>query len=209
MPNWCETTYCIETKNEETAKKLLHEFCEAFRENKIKTDFGTRFLGNVFAHLGYKNNVILDPRQTRCRGQILYCTADKNVVTVSTETAWEMMPEAIILMVRKYAPDSKITYQSIELNTGTFNTNDPSFENSLYVDVFEMVPEELEWLHYLDNSVGEIKIDEFCEDIRKSLGWSDLSNDDVLKRLSQEYGDLFSVSKWQIEPLEDNWSPCN
>ena len=136
MPNWCLTQYNVINGNENVLETLLKEFTEATKINTVQNAYGEKWLGNVMLHLGLTED---EMQKTRCRGTV-ECdqTIDFDEETglyelhIFSETAWEPMPDAILRMVEKFAPDSKITYLSETPMSEVYITNIPDLVGSIY-----------------------------------------------------------------------------
>lgn len=199
MANWCATTIVVENRDIETIRNLKKEFEKAFECNEIKNGFGKMWLGNILSYLGYNENEVLHGNIS-CRGEVSYMELCNNTLMICTETAWIPMLKVIVMMVEKYAPDSSITYSAIEEGCGIYSTNDPDVAETVYVDIFEDLPEELSWVEEVND--GNISKDEFIKDIGASMGWNE-TDEDLESKVFSELADLFSYNVWEYREINE------
>ena len=128
MANDCMTLYTIISKDKDSLEHLIEAFEKARGITAVENDFGPGWIGNVLSYLGLSEKEVLD---SPCKGTIdVDHTIDFDEETKSyniqvfSETAWEPMPDAVIKMVEKYAPGSKILYSCEVPLSDYFVTND-------------------------------------------------------------------------------------
>lgn len=199
MPNWCSTSIDILNPKSESIRKLEIEFNNAFKFDEIPNGFGEKWLGNILGYLGYDEKTILHGN-IECRGEVAWMEAHGNVLHIETETAWIPMFKPFLKMIEKYAPDSEITYYATEEGCGIHSTNDESMVGTIYVDVWDALPDELDWLEEMNDT--NMKKPEFLREIAESMGW-DIPENEIEKKVEDEFSELFSYSEWEYaEPSE-------
>jgi len=150
MPNWCSTQYTIHGKPKDI-DKIVDALKEARENALIENGFGNTWLGHVLEYLGMEEKDICKG-SVRCRGSITYMDrmCDDELV-IDTETAWAPMPEPIVRLCEKVAPDVEIVYQAIEPGCLIYITNDPCVTDTYLVDIWDHaddLPENLKKMDY-------------------------------------------------------------
>lgn len=134
MSNTCFTTYKVVSENKKDVTKL---FKTIQRLEKRKTP--------ILPNGWYPQNMWLgclvkalkgDPEKVHCRGTITFYGMEDDVLTISTETAWNEMSETRHF-IESCFPDMKIYYIEEECGCELFNTNDSEglfFKDRYYLD---------------------------------------------------------------------------
>ena len=198
MPNWCSTNIVVKNRETDVIENLEKEFENAFECNKIENGFGKMWLGNILSYLGYDEHEVLNG-SIRCRGEVSYMELNGNELHISTETAWVPMLQVIMKMVEKYAPDSEVTYQAVEEGCEIHSTNDPNIAGTIYVDIFENLPDELAWLE--EANYNYMTKDQFLKEVGESFGWKKTTEEIKDELLYGEYSDLFSFNEWEFDEI--------
>ena len=192
MPNWCSTNIVIRNENEDAIRNLESEFKKAFECHEIANGFGDMWLGNILSYLGYTEKQVLYGNIS-CRGEVVDMFSHGKELRIYTDTAWVPMLEPFMLMVEKYASDSELIYDATEGGCGIHCTNDDSMVGTVYVDVFDYLPEELAWVEEV-NYDGMTK-DKFIKEVADSMGWDE---SEAEEKIFDELSEKFSLSEWEF-----------
>lgn len=147
MPNWCYTSYWFKGKSKDV-KSFHDNLVEWTSKPNVDNGFGNSWLGNVLAGAGLHNRLDICPnvpkaKIIRCRGQILedigdVTEADDNTSEfwLSTETAWQAIPEVFDAIINKFKYDIEYGFQEEEPGNEVYNIYCPSDMNYFeYEDV--------------------------------------------------------------------------
>lgn len=165
MSNRCLTSYNIQFESKAAADKAksILEYIQSNPIYKYLSSSGQSWLGNIIEFFGLPVGDKKFP--VSCRGDIEYWAQDERSIQIETNTAWNMMPDAISLF--RLLGDCKIGYEAEEPTDDVF-INDGSFYNT-------------EWMYYTD--------DYGCE----YLSSKDMRS--VLERLFKEEGLTYSAEE--------------
>ena len=135
MPNWCFSNVEI-IGTEDDIDRLEKEFGEALSRDRIKTDFGPSWMGNLLLHIGMSKDEVISG-DTRCRGTVTAFEGDmKHRIVLDTETAWVPMMQCIDKFVRHYTDDAAIFYCAEEPGCDVFWSNDEEYIGHVYIDYY-------------------------------------------------------------------------
>ena len=206
MPNWCYTIIKLYNTPEKITA-LDKALQEAQKEWRVKSDFGSMWLGNLLVHMGYSKDEVVNG-DIRCRGSITDISVSKEEINLATETAWSPMLQVIRLFADKFAPDTEITYTAEEPGCELYWTNDPDYEGTYYADGY--LDGEYEHLYELTdcspNTVARTLEDELK--LPKTEDESDKYIQELCKRLNEkmevEDPDLYlTLNQYQYVELSD------
>ena len=188
MPNWCQTRMQIACQNTVIAEDLLAKIKDWVSSEKMETDFGRNWLGNIV--LGAKIGTIDEGKDTdiECRGWLDDVYTDGSTVEVWTLTAWTPKMRMWKLIVDKYAPGAKITYEAVEDGCVVHWTNNPQLVGCYYfVNEFEC-----------ESDVTE-------EALREYLQTSLNTDESDLGKLISDFEEIGIgfVCKWNMIPLDE------
>lgn len=148
MPNWCLNSFEF-IGNKESIYKLYHFIDDqqylTFEQNP--RHFNKNYwLGTFLERAG------LDTEKFQCRGEISdwpdepepYDASGENYFLIlKTETAWAPMIAMWLEIIKKVSPGVTLLYTAIECGNGLYQTNDSSYLDKYYVDVWINNPESL------------------------------------------------------------------
>ncbi len=191
MPNWCYTDITISRPaNRGGMQELYDALLEATKhESTIKSDFGPMWLGNLVEKL--LDTDPLDCDKYRCRGILTQfeINEDADEISIGTETAWGPMLKMWIDIIEKYVPSAKLIYVTEEPGWEVYQTNDPEFQNSYYVD---------SWSENVESEY--IASEDYVRRIASTLSGKDCNKiadiDSVLQMVAELENPNVSIHKW-------------
>ena len=121
MPNWASCSYAVTGEMNEVQSlydrmKRLQEMKEPLKPN----GFGTTWLGNLVEDIG------IDYGKVSCRGSWDNLMLDDDVLTFTTESAWDRCHEVDDLIMEKY-PSLSIAFRVEESGMAIYQKNDCHF----------------------------------------------------------------------------------
>ena len=112
------------------------------------------WLGNLWLHLGYTFQDIINGTYGNCRGSICdFTLSAPNKITIDLDCSWQPRFKPIKDFLNQYAPKAKIEFEAEEPGFNLFTTSKTNI-NTVRVDIIDDVPENetylLDWegLHY-------------------------------------------------------------
>ena len=135
MPNWCYTDIKIKCENDEAARGLNSKIEEWISSDYAENNFGKNWLGNIVGNSGIDSMEDGGDFHLRCRGVLSYLEQVRDILFVSTETAWEPMLKMWTMICDKYLGEGKykLFYIADEQGGGVFNSNDPAYVGTYYL----------------------------------------------------------------------------
>ena len=170
MPNWCLTEIRIKGRNKEETKGFYQKV-ESWMTNYRKTDFGSRWLGNIL----YNSGVDTPDKEKgedfhyRCRGEILDLNFSDDEVLIVTSTAWCPMIQMWKAVTDKYLPGAEIKYLAEEPGFDVWITNNPDYSELYLIEVW-----------------GDSSWDDLTEEEAKAFDESELCDLEREEQLTQE-----------------------
>lgn len=194
MPNWCFTSYTVTRSKAEGGIEPLFKFIEKTinEPNRIKTDFGNEWLGDLV-----EKGLGVNYDQYPCRGRLTYLEENnEEQMTFETETAWSPMPDMFFDLCKVFVPGAEIIFTAEEPGMGEYITNDPVY-NGLFI---------------IDSSNDDIEsnFEATEQDVRdlviklagESPDWEKIEN--VIQALRE--GDYnISINAWDYEDIGPNY----
>ena len=196
MPNWCVNYISIKNENEEELKRLEALIDECTASERIPTDFGPKWLGNIVigAELDTWNEETHNfENNTRCRGRLESMEVQENCLDIQTETAWGPMMRMWLKLLEKYSPESELQFTAVETGMGVYMTTEDMYLGRYYIDSIRTgVEPDME---ATEDDVRKV-IQELCE--------TDETDIDKLMSTFEGMGfDDVWIHKWETPNIED------
>lgn len=196
MPNWCSTTYIIESDNKELLQKICNAINECAKMNEgLVQKSASNWCGNTFKMLGINPN--LGDRTFWSSAEI-----KNGNLEFFEESAWSR-GDAITILNEHYTNEDgehelNITFISEELGSGIYETND---ENGIYFDEKYIFVTDDDLNYYKTFEELKDAVQEYLgmgtdfksvEEMRKVLDSSEMDEDLCASIYELEYTDLRS-----------------
>lgn len=201
MPNWCSTSYYFQFESEKKAQEFF-DLVNSWLNEVVKSDFGESWLGNVVLNskisqlkTSSDKSFDIEPYYS-CRGWVVDSDLCGCEVSIYTETAWCPMHEMWEAIRQKYASDATVTYYAEEPGVLLYNTNDPEYEDTYNIDIYEDSTGVLSGLQSLHDGNKE---DVFDIASRLNIATENRSIEDILDDINHcdtEDGTSVIVSAW-------------
>ena len=146
MANNCFTDIVISGDRSEISlldsemNKAFEEACTKYDDPENKT-----WLGYLLYHIGYESAADeIKSQKISFRGHVEYKELDPSgeILSISTDTAWEPMLRIFSMYMERYAPGATMTYTAEECTGCAYWTNDPD-KMRYVVNVYENDDEEI------------------------------------------------------------------
>lgn len=195
MPNWCSTSYNMCFDSKATADKA-NSILEYFQSNPLYeylSGFGHSWLGNIIEFFGL--SVTDNTFSVSCRGEINDWWHDERLIRIDTESAWTLMPDALLLF--RMLGTCDIGYEAEEEGCDVF-LND----GTIYDD---------EWMYEVEDHRDYLSTDamsSLLKQLYEAEGFSFEADKSLTELVSfydnhTEREDYFSIHKFDAVPLEE------
>lgn len=192
MHNWCYTDISI-TGNPDEVGLLWKHLENATSKNFVSNDFGKEWLGNIVCYLNE------NWEKVGCRGAIYFKDIDYNCISISTETAWSPKLAPFIMMMKRYAPSSKLTFSSNDEMNEFYISNNPQLVGKYIIDDWNKCLgfQENDGL-FTDSELRDLIIKNLEDDSLR-----DKSTDELIGLIMDKYNNDFQIMKYESAEIED------
>lgn len=194
MPNWCYTEIRIVSDDSKGMENLYKEVQEWTSKNFMPNGFGLNWLGNIVGNSGIGTIDTGEPTDFSCRGELLGMSISasnsrKDVLYISTNTAWEPMLGMWYMLADKYLCESEIYYTAEEPGCGIFITNEPELSGNYYIDAGDYLED-----YYNSCSTRE----EVIEVLQKILKTDESNFNALIEELDEsDFSECIGIHRWE------------
>lgn len=202
MANWCDTNISIRSKDKKAMEQFYQKLQEWTSVNYIDNGFGLKWLGNVVGNSGIGKFDSNGNSTIPCRGSItsMYLSDSKQEIYISTDTAWNPMPEMWLRLIEIYLPnDVEFIYSAEEPGCEIFATNDPDLIGNYHIDSWDELEKYEEYCASEETVVGILQ---------ELLNTKESKLENLLDEFDEsDFSECMSIHPWEYVPPKV-WFEC-
>lgn len=139
MPNWCNTCYKFHGPANDIDKlyDTIKTATDGSLTDTIENGFGDTWLGNILIKTGLKHTISSKKPENAlsCRGIVMLGEKTDTTLSLSTDTAWQPMPQMWAVIIRKLNLNIEFSFSAEEPGNGLYYVYDPHKYNDFPEDI--------------------------------------------------------------------------